>query len=69
MLREFQNTVKYHEESLKKLEVPILQPPCLPNWEYASVHFPHCRANVNPVRWDLVGIVEAGSIGIMSVDS
>ena len=25
--REFQNAVKYHEESLKKLEAPILQPP------------------------------------------
>ena len=30
-LRKFQNTVKYYEESLEKLEVPILQPPCLPN--------------------------------------
>ena len=25
MLREFQNVVKYHEESLEKLEAPILQ--------------------------------------------
>ena len=50
-LREFQNTVKYHEESLEKLEAPVLQPPCLPNWEYASTRFPYRRANVNLVRW------------------
>ena len=30
-LREFQNTIKYHEESLEKLEAPISQPPRLPN--------------------------------------
>ena len=34
MLREFQNAIKYHEESLKKLEAPILQPHSLPNREY-----------------------------------
>ena len=50
-LREFQNTVKYHEKSLEKLEVPVLQPPCLPNQEYTSAHFPYQRANVNHVRW------------------
>ena len=33
MLREFQNIIKYQEESLEKLEVPVLQPPCLPNQE------------------------------------
>ena len=51
MLREFQNVVKYHEESLEKLEAPILQPPCLPNQECASVCFPYRRANINLVRW------------------
>ena len=30
-LREFQNTVRYHDESLKKLEARILQPPHLSN--------------------------------------
>ena len=51
MLREFQNTVKYHEESLEKLEVPVLQPPHLPNREYTSAHFPYHRANINLVGW------------------
>ena len=51
MLREFQNAIKYHEESLEKLEVPVLQPPCLPNWEYTSVCFPYRRANINLVGW------------------
>ena len=51
MLREFQNTVKYHEESLKKLEAPVLQPPHLPSQEYTSACFPYCRANVNLVGW------------------
>ena len=51
MLREFQNIIQYHEESLKKLEAPILQPPCLPNWEYTSACFPYCSANINLVRW------------------
>ena len=50
-LREFQNTIKYHEESLKKLEAPVLQPPCLPNQEYASARFSYHRANANLVRW------------------
>ena len=31
MLREFQNAVKYHKESLEKLEAPVLQPPRSPN--------------------------------------
>jgi hypothetical protein len=35
-IREFQNAVKYHEESLEKLEPPVSQPSCLPNWEYSS---------------------------------
>ena len=51
VVREFQNAIKYHEESLEKLEVPVLQPPHLPNREYASTCFPYCRANVNLVRW------------------
>ena len=51
MLREFQNTVKYHEESLEKLEAPVLQPSHLPNQEYTSACFPYHRANVNLVRW------------------
>ena len=50
-LREFQNAVKYHEESLEKLEVPVLQPPCLPNWEYTSARFPYHKANVNLIGW------------------
>ena len=50
-LREFQNTIKYHEESLEKLEAPILQPSHLPNQEYTSTRFPYHRANVNLVRW------------------
>ena len=51
LLKDFQNAIKYHEESLKKLEAPVLQPPRFPNWEYTSVHFPYCQANVNLVRW------------------
>ena len=51
MLREFQNTIKYHKESLEKLEAPILQPPRLHNREYASVCFPYHMANVNLVGW------------------
>ena len=31
MLREFQRAIKYHEESLEKLEAPVLQPPRLPS--------------------------------------
>jgi hypothetical protein len=31
MLRECQNAIKYHKESLEKLETPILQPPHLLN--------------------------------------
>ena len=49
MLREFQNAVKYHEESLEKPEVPVLQPPRLPNREYTSTRFPYRKANVNLV--------------------
>ena len=41
MLREFQNAIKYHEESLEKLEAPVLQPLCLPNREYTSMRFPY----------------------------
>ena len=51
MLREFQNVVKYHEESLEKLEVPVLQPPRFPNREYTSTCFPYQKANINLVRW------------------
>ena len=50
-LREFQNAVKYHEESLEKLEAPVLQPPRLPNREYTSARFPYRKANVNLVGW------------------
>ena len=50
-LREFQNTVKYHEKSFEKLKVPILQPPRLPNWKYTSARFLYWRANVNLVWW------------------
>ena len=50
-LRKFQNAVKYHKESLKKLEAPILQPPCLPNQEYTSTCFPYHSTNVNLVGW------------------
>ena len=50
-LREFQNVVKYHEESLEKLEVPVLQPPRFPNREYTSTCFPYQKANINLVRW------------------
>ena len=51
MLREFQNTIKYHEESLEKLEAPVLQPPSLPNREYTSARFSYRRANINIVGW------------------
>ena len=50
-LREFQNAIKYHEESLEKLEAPVLQPPHLPNQEYTSTCFPYRKANVNLVGW------------------
>ena len=53
MLREFQNSIKYHEESLEKLEAPVLQPPCLPNREYTSACFPYHRANINLVGWSI----------------
>ena len=49
--RDFQNAVKYHEEFLEKLEVPVLQPPRLLNREYTSACFPYRKANVNLVRW------------------
>ena len=51
MLREFQNAIKYHEESLEKLEVPVIQPLRLPNREYTSARFPYCKANINLVGW------------------
>ena len=50
-LREFQNAIKYHEESLEKLEAPVLQPLRLPNWEYTSTCFLYRKANVSLVRW------------------
>ena len=53
-LREFQNAIKYHEESLEKLEVPVLQPPRLPNREYTSACFPYRKANVNLVGWSKI---------------
>ena len=40
-LSEFQNAVKYNEESLEKLEVSVLQPPRLLNREYTSTCFPY----------------------------
>src|ERR1700676_4063726 len=50
-LREFQNAVKYHEESLEKLEAPVSQPHRLPNREYPISRFPYRKANVNLVGW------------------
>jgi hypothetical protein len=50
-IKEFQNTVKYHEESLEKLEPLISQPTCLPNQEYSNSRFPYHKANVNLVGW------------------
>ena len=49
--RQFLNTVKYCEEFLERLEVPISEPPCLPNQKYSSVRFPYRKANVNLVGW------------------
>jgi hypothetical protein len=51
-IMEFQNTVKYHEETLVKLESPTpQQPQCLPNREFSNNRFPYQKANVNLVRW------------------
>src|SRR6202050_1884845 len=50
-LREFQNAVKYHEESLEKLEPLVSQPHYLPNQKYSSSCFPYWKAQVNPVSW------------------
>jgi hypothetical protein len=50
-IREFQNAVKYHEESLEKLEPPVSQPSRLPNREYSRSRFPYRKANVNLVGW------------------
>src|SRR5882762_350968 len=51
-IMEFQNTVKYHEETLAKLESPMPpQSQCLPNQEFSNNQFPHQKANVNLVRW------------------
>ena len=50
-LREFQNAIIYHEESLKKLEVPVSQPHRLPNREFPNSRFPYCKANVSLVSW------------------
>ena len=40
-IREFQNVVKYHRESLEKLEPPVSQPSRLPNREYSNSWFPY----------------------------
>ena len=53
-LREFQNAIKYYEESLEKLEVPVLQPPRFPNREYTSARFPYRKANVNLIGWSKI---------------
>jgi len=50
-IREFQNAVKYHEESLEKLEPPVSQPSRLPNQEYSNPWFPYHKAHVNLVGW------------------
>jgi hypothetical protein len=50
-IREFQNAVKYHKESLEKLEPPVSQPSRLPNWEYSNSWFPYRKVNVNLVGW------------------
>src|ERR1700683_4270317 len=50
-IREFQNAVKYHEESLEKLEPPVSQPLRLPNQEYSNSRFPYRKAQVNLVGW------------------
>jgi len=51
-IMEFQNTVKYHEETLAKLESPTPpQPQRLPNWEFSNTRFPYQKANVNLVGW------------------
>jgi len=49
---EFQNAVKYHEETLVKLESPTpQQPQRLPNREFSNSQFPYRKANVNLVGW------------------
>ena len=50
-IREFQNAVKYHKESLKRLEPPVSQPNRLPNWEYSNSQFPYCKVHINLVGW------------------
>ena len=50
-IREFQNAVKYHEESLEKLEPAVSQPQRLPNREYSNSRFPYRKAHVNLVGW------------------
>ena len=51
-IMEFQNSVKYHEETLAKIESPMpLQPQRLPNQEFSNNQFPYRKTNVNPVRW------------------
>jgi hypothetical protein len=41
-IMEFQNVVKYHEETLSKLEFPAPpQPQCLPNQEFSNTQFPY----------------------------
>ena len=47
-IMEFQNAVKYHKETLAKLESPTPpQPQRLPNWEFLNTRFPYWKANVN----------------------
>jgi hypothetical protein len=49
---KFQNVVKYHEETLVKLETPTpQQPQHLPNRDFLNNRFPYQKANVNLVRW------------------
>jgi hypothetical protein len=46
--------VKYHEETLVKLELPTPTPPqpqCLRNGEFLNNQFPYWKANVNLVGW------------------
>ena len=47
-IMEFQNAVKYHEETLAKLETPMPpQPQCLPNREFLNNWFPYQKATLS----------------------
>src|ERR1700729_3055446 len=47
---EFQNVVKYHEETLAKIDRSSnSQPPCLPNWQCSNSQLSYCKAHVNLV--------------------